>query len=151
MDFATRAALVVAVMGMGGAPAACVGGAGRGAVATESRDGGAVEEPPLVAGPVETDADYARAIRAHSTKHEHVIPMRDGVKRFTSVYVPKDTSRAWPIMLRRTPYSVVPYGIENYPSDKAGGRTMRRFAPSAQFLRDGFVFAHQDVRGRNAS
>ena len=110
----------------------------------------ALGDAPLVAGPVDTDADYARAIREHYTKYEHMIPMRDGVKLFTIVYAPKDTSRAWPIMFRRTPYSVGPYGVENYANEK-NGRTLRRFAPSAQFLRDGFVFVHQDVRGRNAS
>src|SRR2546425_12944098 len=33
----------------------------------------------------------------HYTKYEHRIPMRDGVRLFTRVYVPKDYSRAWPI------------------------------------------------------
>ena len=32
-------------------------------------------------------------IRLHYTKQEHLIPMRDGVKLFTSIYVPRDTSR----------------------------------------------------------
>ena len=45
------------------------------------------------------DADYARA---HYTKYEFQIPMRDGVKLFTSVYVPKDRSQTYPIMLTRT-------------------------------------------------
>lgn len=111
----------------------------------------ALAAAPLVPGQVETDEDYARAIRAHYTKYEHMIPMRDGVRLFTVVYVPKDGSRPWPIMMRRTPYSVQPYGIDNYPSDKSGIRTLRRFAPSASFLKDGFIFVHQDVRGRNAS
>ena len=41
--------------------------------------------------------------------------MRDGKKLFTAVYAPKDTSRTYPIMLNRTPYSVAPYGEGNYP------------------------------------
>ena len=41
--------------------------------------------------------------RAHYTKYDYRIPMRDGVKLFTSVYVPKDTSQAFPVMLQRTP------------------------------------------------
>ena len=31
-------------------------------------------------------------IKSHYTKYEFQIPMRDGKKLFTSVYVPKDTS-----------------------------------------------------------
>ncbi len=31
--------------------------------------------------------------RAHYTKYDYRIPMRDGVKLFTSVYVPKDRPR----------------------------------------------------------
>ena len=42
-------------------------------------------------------ADTARKqleyTRAHYTKYDYRIPMRDGVKLFTSVYVPKDTSQ----------------------------------------------------------
>ena len=44
------------------------------------------------------------------TKYEHRIAMRDGVRLFTRVYVPKDDSQAWPIMLTRTPYALKPYG-----------------------------------------
>src|SRR6185369_8557517 len=44
----------------------------------------------------------------HYTKYEHMIPMRDGVRLLTRVYVPKDDSDAWPIMLTRTPYSLKP-------------------------------------------
>src|SRR3982750_1766370 len=56
-------------------------------------------------------------IKSHYTKYEFQIPMRDGKRLFTSVYVPKDTSQAWPIMMSRTPYSVAPYGVENYKSN----------------------------------
>jgi uncharacterized protein len=80
--------------------------------------------------------------RAHYTKYEYEIPMRDGVKLFTSVYVPKDVSRQWPILLERTPYSVRPYGIDNYRSS---------LGPSDLFMKDGFIFAYQDVRGRYMS
>ena len=47
-------------------------------------------------------------------KYEYRIPMRDGVQLFTSVYVPKDQGRKYPIMLQRTPYSVAPYGEDAY-------------------------------------
>ena len=66
--------------------------------------------------------------------------MRDGVKLFTSVYVPKDLSQKYPIMLDRTPYSVAPYGLDNY---------RKELGPSEKFGKDGFIFVYQDVRGGN--
>jgi uncharacterized protein len=78
-------------------------------------------------------------IQAHYTKQEHLVPMRDGVRLFTVVYVPKDTTRQYPIMFERTPYSISPYGPEAYPEE---------LGPSEAFAREGFIFAFQDVRGR---
>ena len=37
-----------------------------------------------------------------------MIPMRDGVKLFTAVYLPRDTTKKYPILMKRTPYSVRP-------------------------------------------
>ncbi len=73
------------------------------------------------------------------TKFEYKIAMRDGVHLFTSVYVPKDTTRRYPIMLSRTPYSVQPYGVDAYKSD---------LGPSPLFGKEGYIVAYQDVRGR---
>ena len=81
-------------------------------------------------------------IRANYTKYEFKIAMRDGVKLFTSVYVPKDASEPWPILLDRTPYSVAPYGEDNYRAN---------LGPNELFARDKFIFVYQDVRGRNMS
>jgi len=72
--------------------------------------------------PAEELKKQAEYTRSHYTKYDYRIPMRDGVKLFTSVYVPKDQTQQWPIMMQRTPYSVAPYGIDNYraslgPSD----------------------------------
>ena len=117
----------------------------------EPRKGTAEEAPlVLVRDALADDVAIARAIREHYTKYEHRIPMRDGAKLFTVVYVPKDVSRTYPLMLHRTPYSVAPYGVDNYP-DARNTRALRRFAPSAAFIRDGYVFVHQDVRGRMMS
>src|SRR5689334_20924735 len=52
------------------------------------------------------------AVLAGYTKYEYRIPMRDGARLFTSVYVPKDDSKPYPILLDRTPYSVGPYGVD---------------------------------------
>src|SRR5436190_16996055 len=78
-------------------------------------------------------------VKANYTKYEYEIAARDGKKLFTSVYVPKDTSHQYPIMLMRTPYSVGPYGEDNYRNN---------LGPSDKFGKDGFIFAYQDVRGR---
>src|SRR5579871_3359902 len=84
----------------------------------------------------------AQDIKATYTKYEYEIPMRDGVKLFTSVYVPKDTSQQYPIMMQRTPYSVGPYGVDRYRGT---------LGPSELFSKEGFIFAYQDVRGRYMS
>ncbi len=81
-------------------------------------------------------------VRAGYTKYEHLVPMRDGVKLFTSVYLPKTCPSPYPIMLQRTPYSVAPYGIDNY-------RTT--IGPSDHFLKQGVIAVYQDVRGRYLS
>ncbi len=90
------------------------------------------------------DEDVARTehIRAHYTKFEHRITMRDGMKLFTAVYVPNDVSTTYPILLLRTPYSVGPYGADRYK---------KKLGPSARFEQEGFIFAFQDVRGRKMS
>lgn len=81
----------------------------------------------------------AEFIRAHYTKFEHRIPMRDGVRLFTSVYTPTDRSKTYPILMFRTPYAVGPYGSDQYKG---------RLGPQEKFERDGFIFVFQDVRGR---
>src|SRR5690349_3348922 len=60
----------------------------------------------------------------HYTKYEHRIPMRDGVKLFTRVYIPKDDSQAWPIVISRTPYALKPYGADNYQDPLGSFRTL---------------------------
>jgi putative CocE/NonD family hydrolase len=87
-------------------------------------------------GPGGTDAQY---IKDNYTKYEYQIPMRDGKKLFTSVYVPKDQSKSYPIMMDRTPYSVAPYGLDKYKTS---------LGPSSLFTHDGYIFVYQDVRGR---
>jgi uncharacterized protein len=87
------------------------------------------------------EAKSAAEIRARYTKYEFRIPMRDGAKLFTAVYVPKDASpsKTYPLLLERTPYSVAPYGPDNYP---------KHLGPAPSFVADGFIFVYQDVRGR---
>jgi putative CocE/NonD family hydrolase len=92
-------------------------------------------EPPKEA-PKE---DY---IKAHYTKYEYRVPMRDGKRLFTAVYVPKDFSQPYPILINRTPYSIPPYGEDQYP---------KQLGPSDEFVKAGYIFVSQDVRGRYMS
>lgn len=81
-------------------------------------------------------------VKEHYTKYEFRIPMRDGKRLFTSVYVPKDTSRTYPFLMDRTPYSVAPYGVDRYK---------RAIGPSEEFEKAGYIIVYQDVRGRYMS
>ena len=90
----------------------------------------------------EVDEKQLADIKAKYTKYEYRIPMRDGKRLFTAVYVPKDDSHKYPIMLKRTPYSVAPYGADEYRD---------RLGPSKLFDKSGYIFVLQDVRGRMMS
>lgn len=83
-----------------------------------------------------------RGVRSRYTKYEYLIPMRDGVRLFTQVYVPKDHTQRWPFLLRRSPFGVDPYGADQFP---------RSLGPSPAFDRAGYIFVFQDVRGRYQS
>jgi uncharacterized protein len=81
-------------------------------------------------------------VKAHYTKYEYRIAMRDSVHLFTSIYVPKDNSHAYPFLMTRTPYSVGPYGEDHYKT---------RLGQADNFDRAGYIFVFQDVRGRYQS
>src|SRR3984957_11330028 len=82
-------------------------------------------------------------VPAHYTKYEFRIPMRDGKRLFTAVYVPKMGAFAdkgpYPFLMVRTPYSVGPYGEDQYA---------KHLGPSEEFEKGGYIFVYQDVRGR---
>lgn len=81
-------------------------------------------------------------VRSHYTKIERMITMRDGVKLFTAIYVPIDSSQTYPFLMMRTPYSCAPYGDSSYP---------QRIGPNKSLMQDGYIFVYQDVRGRYKS
>ena len=107
---------------------------------------------PPVAPTTEKKPDEAPfVIPEHYTKYEYRIPMRDGAKLFTAVYVPKDQSKPYPFLMVRTPYSVSVadgrddknnYGVDHFPP------ATRHLGPSEDFDRAGYIFVFQDVRGR---
>ncbi len=91
-------------------------------------------------------ASYAQAQNADSTwivnnytKKEVYIPMRDGVKLFTSIYIPKDNSEKHPVLMTRTPYSCAPYGNEFRPY---------WYSFDKNYFKEGYIMVTQDVRGR---
>ncbi len=75
-------------------------------------------------------------------KHEHMIPMRDGVHLCTQVYAPRDTSQTYPFLILRTPYSIGHYAPSDYRD---------RLGPDDVYLDEGFIFVYQDVRGKAKS
>ncbi len=83
----------------------------------------------------------AEAVKAGYRKLEVRIPMRDGAKLFTSIYVPRDSSRSYPFLMDRTPYGVAPYGADDY-------RTSLGPSGNPKFAESGFIFVYQDARGR---
>lgn len=93
-------------------------------------------------GAQEKEEPKENYVKTHYTKYEYRIAMRDGKKLFTSVYVPKDAAQAYPFLMERTPYSVAPYGPENFK--KALGY-------ADEFDKAGYIFVFQDVRGRYMS
>ena len=87
--------------------------------------------------PAQVAADSAY-ISQNYTKMEKYITMRDGKRLFTSIYLPKDRSKTYPMLMTRTPYNVAPYGDG---LKKALGQNML-------FAKEGYIFVYQDVRGR---
>ena len=78
-------------------------------------------------------------VQQYYTKIETTITMRDGIKLFTVIYTPKDTSKKYPILFQRTPYSCRPYGITKF---------RRRIGPNSILMKEGNIMVYQDVRGR---
>ena len=74
------------------------------------------------------------------TKIEQQIPMRDGIRLFTAIYAPKDMTEKHPVLMMRTPYSCGPYGADKWMN-------LWDFYVK-YYLREGYVFVIQDVRGR---
>jgi putative CocE/NonD family hydrolase len=81
-------------------------------------------------------------VKENYTKIDTTITMRDGIKLYTVIYVPKDQSQKYPFLIERTPYSARPYGENHYA---------RRIGPNAALMQEKYIFVYQDVRGRYMS
>jgi len=80
-------------------------------------------------------------VKENYTKMDTTITMRDGIKLYTIIYIPKDSLQQYPILMQRTPYSVWPYGKDNYPTAIMPGKMME----------EKYIYVKQDVRGRHMS
>lgn len=85
------------------------------------------------------NAQSLEFVKNNYDKQEVKIKMRDGINLHTTIYSPKDKSKAYPIMMMRTPYSCRPYGEDAYKD---------RIGPNEFMVKEGYIFVHQDVRGR---
>jgi len=83
-------------------------------------------------------------VKDNYTKQEVYIPMRDGVKLFTAIYIPKGISKSqkYPFIMQRTCYSIAPYGENEYRAS---------LGPNKFLMNDKYIFVYQDVRGRYMS
>jgi len=81
-------------------------------------------------------------VKENYTKIDTSIPMRDGIKLYTVIYIPKSEGKKYPFLMERTPYSSGPYGEDNYD---------RRIGPNTDLMKEKYIFVIQDVRGRYMS
>ncbi|MDG5491803.1 CocE/NonD family hydrolase [Psychroserpens sp. SPM9] len=78
-------------------------------------------------------------VKDNYSKKEVMIEMRDGIKLHTTIYSPKDTSKSYPILMMRTPYSCRPYGADEFKT---------KISPNKYLMEEGNIVVYQDVRGR---
>ncbi|QBE66924.1 CocE/NonD family hydrolase [Pseudoduganella lutea] len=113
-------------------------------IASSTAAGATAQTPPMapdIGGRFEAPTESADYV-----KRVVMIPMRDGVKLYTVIVVPKSARRA-PMLLTRTPYN-------------AAGRAQRNRSPAMlatlpqgdeTFVQAGYIRVFQDVRGKYAS
>jgi putative CocE/NonD family hydrolase len=92
---------------------------------------------PAKFNPPKDGYDYVR--------REEMIPMRDGVKLFTVIWIPKGAKGA-PIVLTRTPYNAA-------KRERGETPTLLASLPLAdqEFVEAGYIRVYQDVRGKYGS
>ncbi len=72
------------------------------------------------------------------TKQDEMIPMRDGVRLHTEIYIPRHAAGPFPFLLTRTPY-----GLNDAPDGYS-----RLLAGYRAMFSAGYIFVFQDIRGR---
>ncbi|WP_405571818.1 CocE/NonD family hydrolase [Winogradskyella sp. Asnod2-B02-A] len=96
-------------------------------------------ETPAVAEVIQVEVESIYSPQEHYTKKEVMVEMRDGIKLHTTIYSPKDTSKTYPMLMMRTPYSCRPYGENQFRS---------KIGPNKYLMEEGNIMVYQDVRGR---
>jgi len=86
-------------------------------------------------------ASLNRPIEERYVKSSVMIPVRDGVKLYTELYVPHEQA-GLPVIFLRTPYRV---------SNPQGGFTRYFNSTFRELAKQGYIFAVQDARGRHGS
>ena len=81
-------------------------------------------------------------VKENYYKIDTTIQMRDGIKLYTVIYIPKQMPEPLPFLIERTPYSCGPYGDTNYA---------RMIGPNPTLMKEKYIFVFQDVRGRYMS
>ena len=84
------------------------------------------------------DTAAISAVRRAYEKLDVRIPMRDGVKLFTTIYIPRDSSRTYGILMDRTPYGI----------GAPGGPYRTQLGLGQRYMDAGMIFVYQDARGR---
>jgi len=92
--------------------------------------------------PIEPAPNSLEALKKKYNKQEIYITARDGIRLFTSVYTPKDSSSDHPILLTRTPYNIEPGGPESF------NFYMQIYT---RYVEGNYIMVFQDVRGRYMS
>ena len=107
--------------------------------ATQSKDvpGGGNDVPAKFDKPT-AGYDYVKRVE--------MIPMRDGVKLYTVIWIPKDAHNA-PIILTRTPYNAAKHVREE------GSPTLINALPleAEGYVKAGYIRVYQDIRGKYGS
>jgi putative CocE/NonD family hydrolase len=93
--------------------------------------------PPAVLCAAAPEPDLNRTFK----RMEVQIPMRDGVKLYTDIYIPKKSRSRLPFLITRTPYG----------SNDDKGRNGLLPHSYKDFVDEGYIFVFQDIRGRYKS
>lgn len=74
------------------------------------------------------------------SKMTAMVPMRDGVKLFTTILYPANTHSKYPILIQRTPYGA------DFPIKSDSMVSLKRSGFSS-LASGGYIFVIQDIRG----
>ena len=75
-------------------------------------------------------------------KKTYMIPVRDGIKLFTVVLLPKDCSKKVPVVIQRTPYGA------DFPLHDDSTLNVEGMGGLRSMAEGGYIFVFQDVRGK---